>query len=64
MIDQDTLAAAFNEWMRRYIEEPERFAHEIQTVRQFMATMADGNEPSYGDECAAYLLELSAALSG
>jgi hypothetical protein len=63
MIDQHTLADAFNEWMRRYIEEPERFEREIQTVRQFMSAMADGKEPSYGDECAAYLIELS-ALSG
>lgn len=49
------LALAFNEWMRRYTEEPERYAREYQTVGVFLAEQAAGRTPSYGEECAEYL---------
>ena len=32
---QRTVAQAFNEWMRRYIETPEQFAREFQVVIAF-----------------------------
>lgn len=54
------LARAFNEWMRRYIEEPERFAREWQSVKQFQQAEAKRVEPSYGDNCAGYLLSIMA----
>lgn len=54
------MAAAFNEWMRRFTEEPERFKREFQTVRDFLADKAAGREPSYGEAYAAYMLELVA----
>lgn len=56
-------AAAFNEWMRRYIEEPERFRREIQTVSQFLADKLNGVAPSYGAACAHYLEELLGELN-
>lgn len=52
-----TMVEAFNEWMCRYTEEPEAFAHEWQSVTEFLAT-PDGEEPSYGVVCAAYLARL------
>jgi hypothetical protein len=52
------LAAAFNMWMKRYTENPEQFEHEWQSVNQFLTEEANGEEPSYGESCAAYLLRL------
>lgn len=47
-----------NEWMRRYIEEPDKFAREFQAVQDFLTDEAAGVEPSYGDTCASYMLKL------
>ena len=49
------MAAAFNEWMRRYIEEPERFRREWQTVSEYVQQISEGKTPSYGERCTAYL---------
>ena len=51
----ELVAAAFNEWMRRYTETPEEFNREFETVGQFLKEEADGQEPSYGAWCAQYL---------
>ncbi len=52
---------AFNEWMRRYIDEPERFESEIATVRQFLKeTKRAEQQLSYGEEQSAYLQKLEA----
>lgn len=62
------MAKAFNEWMRRYIEEPERFAHELKSVRAFEKAEAEGQEPDYGTDCTSYLCailrEVEAGLVG
>jgi hypothetical protein len=47
-----------NEWMRRYIEEPEKFSREFQSVQDFLTDEAAGREPSYGEACAAYIFKL------
>lgn len=52
------LAKLFNEWMRIFTEEPERFQAEFKTVGQFLKEEAAGKEPSYGAHCAAYLCKL------
>lgn len=44
------LAKAFEEWDRRYREEPERFASEMEVA-------AAGSE-DYGDKCAPYLIKI------
>jgi hypothetical protein len=49
------LAKAMNEWERRYIEEPERFEHEITTLKEFNKAEKAGQEPNYGKSCADYL---------
>ncbi len=57
-MDNTKVASAFNEWMRRYTEEPEAFKHDWQNVTEFLAQEANGEEPTYGAECAAYLARL------
>jgi len=47
-----------NEWMRRYIEAPEEFAREFESVTSFLNDTAEGREPSYGEHCAAYSFKL------
>ncbi|MBN9472278.1 MAG: hypothetical protein J0J10_26305 [Bosea sp.] len=54
----EQMVKAFNEWMRRFIEEPERFEAEFRTVNKFLADEAEGREPSYGETSAAYLTQL------
>lgn len=52
-----------NEWMRRYIETPDDFAREFQTVTAFLKDEAEGREPSYGERCAAYIFNLQDEMS-
>ena len=47
-----------NEWMRRYIEEPEKFELEFRGVTQFLADTAVGQVPTYGEKCTAYQFHL------
>lgn len=49
---------AFNEWMRRYTDEPEKFEAEFQTVGAFLAEKYQGREPSYGESCTTYLKKI------
>ena len=55
---QRTVAQAFNEWMRRYIETPEQFAREFQVVIAFNDETKNGDASKYGDDCALYLQSL------
>lgn len=59
-----TMAQAFNEWQRRYIETPEQFEREFQTIERFQAEAREGAQPSYGETCAAYLGKLMQEPSG
>ena len=59
-MENEKLAKAFNEWMRRFEQEPEKFQSEYQSVKEFLRNQADGREPSYGESCAAYLQQLLA----
>lgn len=56
--DTCAVAQAFNEWMRRYTENPEQFEREWQTVSEFLVQQGKGEEPDYGKSCAAYLSKL------
>ncbi|AZN72753.1 hypothetical protein D5400_17030 [Georhizobium profundi] len=53
------MVKCFNEWMRRYIEEPGRFEAEFQSVNQFLADEADGREPTYGESCTALMQRIA-----
>jgi hypothetical protein len=48
---------AFNEWMKRYIETPEIFEREFQSVQDFQSSKG---KPSYGKDCTNYLAKLIA----
>lgn len=52
-----------NEWMRRYIEESERFEREFQSVTRFLSEQAAGGEPSYGARCETYQFHLLAEMN-
>lgn len=54
------LVWAFNEWQRRYIDAPEEFESQWETIRQFLSEdKGDNNdEISVGHEQAAYLLSI------
>jgi hypothetical protein len=58
-MDSKKMAKAFNEWMRRYTEEPQRFEAEFRMVSKFLQEQSAGAQPSYGEECAAYLRQIS-----
>lgn len=55
---KEKIAAAFNEWMRRYTENPEQFQREWQSVNAFLAEKNEGKEPGYGQACAEYFGQL------
>lgn len=52
----------FNEWMRRYIEEPEKFQREWELIRSFLKEENGESEPTYGQQCTAYVESLAAEL--
>ena len=58
-ISKEVAVAAFNEWMRRYTEEPAKFAHEFEAVGKFLKQQSEGKEPDYGTECAELLFRLA-----
>lgn len=57
------MAACFNEWMRRFIEDPAGFEREFTTVNDFLTERQDGKEPSYGETSAAYMEQLAAEIT-
>ena len=50
------VAEAFNEWMREYIDEPEKFEAHARSILEFVGADITGEEPSYGTSCALTLL--------
>ena len=64
MMSAADMARTSNEWMRRYIADPDGFAREFQTVTEFMADTANGHEPDYGQRCAAYQFALLDEMDG
>lgn len=56
------MVKCFNEWMRRYIEEPERFEAEFETENAFLADESGGVEPTYGEACAALMERIAQEL--
>lgn len=59
---EEQMVAAFNEWMRRFTEEPEQYCREFETVHQFLCDVSDGEVPSYGVTSAAYMKQLVSEL--
>jgi len=64
VLGESQIAAALNEWMRRFVEEPARFEREFETVDKFKIEGGMlGGEASYGVVCAAYLLQIHKEIS-
>lgn len=57
-MDKEKLAAAFNKWMDRYINNPEEFEHQWRSLIRYTQERSGGAKPTYGDNCAEYLLQL------
>lgn len=54
-----TMAQAFDEWMRRYVEDPSAFEAEFQSVAAYSRGRARGKAATeYGLDCAAMLRKL------
>ena len=48
-------AAAFNEWQRRYIEDPDSFESMWASIKTTITERSLGKKPSYGALCVATL---------
>jgi len=59
-MDREKIVAAFNEWMRLYTEEPEKFESSLRGALDYLRARADGETPTYGERCAALLEKLAA----
>jgi hypothetical protein len=56
-MDRTKLAQAFNQWMDDYSKDPDAYQDARTSALEFLREKLDGKEPTYGDECAAVLLE-------
>jgi hypothetical protein len=61
-LTEEQQAAAFNEWMRWYTENPEEFHSEYTEIKQFLTEKNNGETPSYGAECVGILNRCHARL--
>ncbi len=55
MKDTKIIASAFNQWMRDFIDDPEKFAKQEQDVANFLAEENGGERPTYGERCSRLL---------
>lgn len=53
-----TMAQAFDEWMRRYKENPEKFGNDMSAAAAHSRKPRDAEASDYGNECAAFLRKL------
>lgn len=58
-MSKEAMSNAFNEWMRRFTDEPERFEREFESVGRFLQEQSSGAVPSYGETAAAYLHQVA-----
>lgn len=54
-MERSDIVKALNMWMQKYIDNPKEFEAEFQTVMEFLADSSAGKEPTYGEECLAYM---------
>ena len=64
MIVDERMAAVFNEWMRRFTDEPDRFKGEWETVKEYLDQLAIKEIPSYGLVCTHYFRSIAHDLFG
>lgn len=61
-LTDEIMTKAFNEWMRRFTEEPDQYEREYTTIKKFLEESNEGKEPTYGQICSAYMRELALAV--
>lgn len=64
LFNKEDLVKVFNEWMRRYIESPEEFSREFESINLFLSEEGRDEKPSYGETCFQYILKLNEELQG
>ena len=57
-VTNEQMARAFNEWMRRFVDDPDRFEHEFKTIGEYLKEANNGGVPSYGEQSTAYMEKL------
>ena len=57
-MNKKVIARAFNLWMDKYINHPEQFSHDFETVVKHLEEKQSGKPLSYGERSAAYLEKL------
>lgn len=60
---KEDLARVLNEWMRRYIENPEEYSREFEEVLRYLTDVDANVTPSYGEIGAEYCFELLGEIS-
>ena len=55
---QNEMVWAFNEWQRRYVEDPEGFEHSWVSVMNYLDGDPDNNVNDHGVRQAAYFVSL------
>ncbi len=63
-MNEQEMIAAFNEWMRRYEENPDEFESGYATIKEYLAQIGASEEPTYGQRCTAQMLRYNAELNG
>lgn len=63
-MDDTTMIAAFNAWMKDFTENPETFGQQFKDVLEFLDETARGLEPSYGKDCLALIKGYAAQAQG
>lgn len=58
MMTEKEMTACFNEWMRQYTEDPEKFEATFRTVMEFLENTKGSKEPTYGQSCTAFMKKL------
>ncbi len=51
-------AAHFDKWMDDFVDNPEKFQQQWQSVVEHLDERDAGNPPSYGENCMAFLGEM------
>jgi hypothetical protein len=55
-MNKEKLVSAFNEWMKDYTENPEKFKSDIAQVLKFLDEKNKGEPHTYGESATATLL--------
>ena len=58
-MNDDEMAAGFDEWLRQYTEDPDSFEHTVKSVLDALAERKEGKELTYGASCVATLYTMA-----